>query len=210
MKVDAPFHIPDSGSEGFNDCIPGRLRNEILLHCKACTLDMDVYDYSFFFSTMWVGPFWFAMLVFPEHEMTKKVMQGPWFFLGPVLVWWAVTIADPQGLIDLAKDSTDPTGILDGLAAIMGSKPGASAAWAHMVAGDIFVTHWMWKRCLEQNSPRWIAATTVFFGVMMMPVGIALHMILVRPFEGIPGCLGLNEEKKSITCLQRSLRLNRN
>lgn len=142
---------------------------------------MDVYDYSFFFSTMWVGPFWFAMLVFPEHEMTKKVMQGPWFFLGPVLVWWAVTIADPQGLIDLAKDSTDPTGILDGLATIMGSKPGASAAWAHMVAGDIFVTHWMWKRCLEQNSPRWIAATTVFFGVMMMPVGIALHMILVRP-----------------------------
>ena len=45
---------------------------------------MDMYDYSFFLSTMWVGPFWFAMLVFPEHEMTKKVMQGPWFFLGPI------------------------------------------------------------------------------------------------------------------------------
>ena len=36
---------------------------------------MDIYDYSFFLSTMWVGPFWFAMLVFPEHELTKKVMQ---------------------------------------------------------------------------------------------------------------------------------------
>jgi hypothetical protein len=49
-----------------------------------------------------------------------------------------------------------------------------------MVAGDIFVTHWMWKRCLEHNSPRWVSATTVFFGVMLMPVGIALHMFLVR------------------------------
>ena len=83
---------------------------------------MDMYDYSFFLSTMWVGPFWFAMLVFPEHEMTKKVMQGPWFFLGPILIWWAATIASPQGLIDFAKDSADPTGILESLAALMGTK----------------------------------------------------------------------------------------
>ena len=133
---------------------------------------MDLYDYSFFFSTMWVGPFWFAMLVFPEHEMTKKVLKGPWFFLGPLIVWWLVTFANPQGMIDLAKD-----------AANMGSKPGASAAWAHMVAGDIFVTRWIWQRCLAHNSPRWIAATSVFFGVMLMPVGLAMCALLVRGDE---------------------------
>ena len=142
---------------------------------------MDIYDYSFFLSTMWVGPFWFAMLVYPEHELTKKVMNGPWFFLGPIVIWWAITIASPQGLIDLSKDFANPGGILDGLAAIMGSKAGASAAWAHMVAGDIFVTRWMWKRCMEEGSKRWVSASTVFFGVMLMPVGLALHMALVRP-----------------------------
>ena len=83
---------------------------------------MDLYDISFFLSTMWVGPFWFGMLVFPEHELTKKAMEGPWFFLGPILIWWAVTLADPQGLIDLAKDSANPAGILEGLAAIMGTQ----------------------------------------------------------------------------------------
>ena len=120
------------------------------------------------------------MLIAPEHDLTKKIMQGPWFFLGPILIWWAVTIASPQGLIDFAKDSTNPAGILDSLAALMGTKAGASAAWAHMVAGDIFVTHWMWKRCMEHNSERWVTAVTVFFGVMLMPVGIALHAALVR------------------------------
>ena len=144
---------------------------------------MDLYDYSFFFSTMWVGPFWFAMLVFPEHEMTKKVLKGPWFFLGPLVVWWLVTFANPQGMIHLAKDAANPDGILDGLATIMGSKPGASAAWAHMVAGDIFVTRWIWQRCLAHNSPRWIAATSVFFGVMLMPVGLAMCALLVRGDE---------------------------
>ena len=141
---------------------------------------MDLYDISFFFSTMWVGPFWFAMLVFPEHEMTKKALKGPWFFLGPLIVWWLVTIANPQAMVDLAKDAANPNAILDGLAAIMGSRPGASAAWAHMVAGDIFVTRWIWQRCLKQNTPRWIAATSVFFGVMLMPVGLAMCAILVR------------------------------
>tara|TARA_B100001094_G_scaffold188575_1_gene182841 strand:+ start:724 stop:1119 length:396 start_codon:yes stop_codon:yes gene_type:complete len=121
------------------------------------------------------------MLVYPEHELTKKVMNGPWFFLGPIVIWWAITIASPQGLIDLSKDFANPGGILDGLAAIMGTKAGASAAWAHMVAGDIFVTRWMWKRCMEEGSKRWVSASTVFFGVMLMPVGLALHMALVRP-----------------------------
>ena len=141
---------------------------------------MDLYDLSFFFSTMWVGPFWFAMLVFPEHEMTKKVLKGPWFFLGPLIVWWLVTIANPQAMVDLAKDMGKPDSILDGLALIMGSRPGAAAAWAHMVAGDIFVTRWIWQRCLTNSAPRWIAATSVFFGVMLMPVGLLMCALLVR------------------------------
>ena len=117
---------------------------------------------------------------FPDHELTKKAMQGPLFFIGPILIWWAVTISDPQGLIDLAKDASNPDGILEGLATIMGSKPGAAAAWAHMVAGDIFVTRWMWKRCSEQNTSRGIAAAIVFFGIMLMPVGVALYLVFVR------------------------------
>ena len=141
---------------------------------------MDIYDISFFLSTMWVGPFWFAMLFYPEKEFTDKLMRGPWFFLGPILIWWIVTASEPQGLIDLAKDSMDPENVLSGLAAILGTNAGASAAWAHMVAGDIFVTRWMWKRCLEEGSDRWITATTVFFGVMLMPIGVAMHVALVR------------------------------
>ena len=141
---------------------------------------MDLYDVSFFLSTMWVGPFWFGMLVFPEHKLTQKAMEGPWFFLGPILIWWAATLAEPQGLIDFAKDSTNPAGVLEGLAAIMGTKPGAAAAWAHMVAGDIFVTRWMWMRCGQEKISRGVTAAIVFFGVMLMPVGVAIYLAFVR------------------------------
>ena len=47
---------------------------------------MDLFDLSFFLSTMWVGPFWIAMLVYPDHEKTHSVMGGYWFFLGPIVI----------------------------------------------------------------------------------------------------------------------------
>ena len=141
---------------------------------------MDIYDVSFFLSTMWVGPFWFAMLVYPEHDITERAMRGPWFFLGPILIWFVVTASDPAGLVELASDSMDPSNAMSGLATLLGTRAGAAAAWAHMVAGDIFVTRWMWKRCIDRGAERWITAATVFFGVMLMPVGVALHVALVR------------------------------
>ena len=141
---------------------------------------MDIYDVSFFLSTMWVGPFWFAMLVYPEHDITERAMRGPWFFLGPILIWFVVTASDPEGLVELASDSMDPSKAMSGLATLLGTRAGAAAAWAHMVAGDIFVTRWMWKRCIDRGAERWITAATVFFGVMLMPVGVALHVALVR------------------------------
>ena len=129
---------------------------------------------------MWVGPFWFAMLVYPEHDITERAMRGPWFFLGPILIWFVVTASDPEGLVELASDSMDPSNAMSGLATLLGTRAGAAAAWAHMVAGDIFVTRWMWKRCIDRGAERWITAATVFFGVMLMPVGVALHVALVR------------------------------
>ena len=141
---------------------------------------MDLFDVSFFLSTMWVGPFWIAMLVYPEHEKTKSVMSGSWFFLGPIVIWWALMASDPRALVDFAMDSLDPRDVLDGLAELLGTRVGASAAWAHFVAGDIVVTRWMWKRCLERGAERWVSAVSVFFGVMLMPVGVAMHLTLVR------------------------------
>ena len=91
-----------------------------------------------------------------------------------------ISFSDISGLIGLAKDSMDPSNALQGLADLLGTKAGASAAWAHMVAGDIFVTRWIWKRCMKARAEKWIIVTSVFFGVMVMPIGLALNLILVR------------------------------
>jgi hypothetical protein len=138
---------------------------------------MDIYEISFIISTFWVGPFWIAMLINPETDKTKKLLKGPWFFLGPIVFWFILMIYNPQGLIDLASGSSNSAGFLEGLAIGMGTKAGVSAIWAHMVAGDIIATRWIWKKSIEIKANKWVTRLSVFFGVMLMPVGIAIFIL---------------------------------
>ena len=36
---------------------------------------MDLYDITFILSTLWIGPFWFAMLINPEKVKTKNLLK---------------------------------------------------------------------------------------------------------------------------------------
>ncbi len=138
---------------------------------------MDIYEISFIISTFWVGPFWIAMLINPETDKTKKLLKGPWFFLGPIVFWFILMIYNPQGLIDLVSGSSNSGGFLEGLAISMGTKAGVSAIWAHMVAGDIIATRWIWKKSIEIKANKWVTRLSVFFGVMLMPLGIAIFIL---------------------------------
>ena len=62
----------------------------------------------------------------------------------------------------------------------LANKTGFTATWAHVVVGDIFVTRWIWKRSLNLNLEVWPIRLSVFFGVMLMPLGLLLHLLFVK------------------------------
>jgi len=49
--------------------------------------------------------------------------------------------------------------------------------WAHMVAGDIFATRWIWKSGINNDDNVWLIRVSVFWGVMLMPLGILTYLI---------------------------------
>jgi hypothetical protein len=141
---------------------------------------MESYDIAFIISTLWIGPFWVAMLLNPEKEKTKALMKGPWFFIGPILIWMGIMLSDPKSLINILSNPNSSNGFIEGLTAGLSTKAGMSATWAHVVAGDIFVTRWIWQRSLKFGAHPWLTRVCVFFGVMLMPVGLIIHAIFVR------------------------------
>ena len=138
---------------------------------------MDIYLISFIISTLWIGPFWFAMLFKPYDNNTKSIMKRPIFFIGPIIIWFIIMVLNPSGLIDFLNSGSHPDGFFAGLANGMSTKAGVSAMWAHMVAGDIFATKWIWKNCVKNNDSIWLIRLSVFFGIMLMPLGILIYMI---------------------------------
>ena len=138
---------------------------------------MDIYEFFFLLSTFWVGPFWFAMIINPRKEKTKKMLKGPWFYLGPIIIWFILMGLNPDGLFELTSSSSSQESFLTNLANALSTKPGVTATWAHMVAGDFFVTRWIQLKCIEKDVNKWITRLSIFFGVMLMPIGLAIYSI---------------------------------
>ena len=134
---------------------------------------------AFFTATMWVGPFWMLMLLQPHAERTNKWMDGPWFVLGPLVAYLIVLAMNLGALSDMMGDGT-LSGVVSGLADVLGTDDGAVLAWTHFVIGDIIVTRWIWKRSVETEINKTAAQVAILFGVMLMPVGLAIHFVTMQ------------------------------
>ena len=138
---------------------------------------MNIYEIIFILSTFWVGPFWFAMLLQPKSDKTKKLLAKPLFFFGPIVLWFIVMIISPDGLSKFGESFSHDQGFLIGLIDSLSSEAGITATWAHMVAGDIFATRWIWKKSLEHNIHPILRSFAIFFGVMLMQIGILILIL---------------------------------
>ena len=69
---------------------------------------------------------------------------------------------------------------MDTMVVLLGTESGTVLAWAHFVAGDIIATRWMWRKAVENEIGLNQTRVIVFFGVMLMPVGLLLHMTSIE------------------------------
>ena len=118
------------------------------------------------------------MMVEPKSERTSKWVEGNLIFLGPLIAYFVTILIDPDGMIDLFTGN--PAEIMDTMVVLLGTESGTALAWAHFVAGDIIATRWMWCKAVENEISLIQTRVIVFFGVMLMPVGLLLHMALNR------------------------------
>jgi len=137
-----------------------------------------IYTALFLIPTIWVGPFWLLMMVEPKSKRTSKWVEGNLIFLGPLIAYFVTILANPTGMIELFTGN--PAEIMDTLVELLGTESGTVLAWAHFVAGDIIATRWMWRKAVENEIRLNQTRMIVFFGVMLMPVGLLLHMALNR------------------------------
>ncbi|MEU2615591.1 ABA4-like family protein [Micromonospora sp. NPDC007271] len=119
------------------------------------------------------APFWALMILLPRWVWTARIVQSPLIVL-PTLVIYAILIIPALG--DALPVVLSPA--LDGVRELLGTATGAAAAWAHMVAFDLFVGRWAWLDSRDRGVPALAMAPVLVLMILLGPLGLAAYLTI--------------------------------
>jgi hypothetical protein len=130
-------------------------------------------------SNVLVLPIWALMILLPRWRWTTRVIRSPFVSAAPAALYGALVL--PR-LGEIWPAVSRPT--LSGVATLLGSPAGASIAWVHFLAFDLFVGRWIYLDSQERGVRAWLMAPILFLTLMLGPVGFLLYLIM-RPLAAV-------------------------
>lgn len=129
----------------------------------------------FWFSSLWILPFWILMWFLPEHELTKRFVGNLRWSVYPLLIPYAILAVPhaPDILFTFASEMPTPDSIVE----LFADDDVIVLAWLHMLAFDMFVGRYVWLRMLAANRPLYVSTPILFLCMMMAPLGFILGII---------------------------------
>lgn len=122
-------------------------------------------------SGLFVLPFWFLMIVAPHWKVTQRLLKSPIIIIAPIIVYLILVL--PQ-IVTLLPKVMAPK--LPEIAALLGTPEGATIAWMHFLAFDLFVGRWAYLDSRERGISAWLMAPVLFFILMLGPLGFLLYL----------------------------------
>lgn len=127
----------------------------------------------FSFSSLLVMPFWLLMIVLPRWRMTQRLMRSPLVILAPALLYAALVLPTVWEILSAVSNPS-----LTGIMALLGTPAGATIAWVHFLAFDLFVGRWAYLDSRERGVSGWVMAPVLFLTLMLGPAGFALYLLV--------------------------------
>jgi hypothetical protein len=118
----------------------------------------------FTLSNLLVLPFWLVMIVLPGWRWTERIIRSP-LVVAPNAVLYAELALPRLGPIVGSFDS------LASVAALLGRPPGATIAWIHFLAFDLFVGRWIYLDGRRRGVHPLLMAPALLLTFMLGPLG---------------------------------------
>ncbi len=126
-------------------------------------------------------PLWLGMMFAPRHPLTERASRSHSVFALAALnyvISLAIAIRSMRQQGQAINMMT-----LDGVTAGLSNRPGALAAWAHMLALDLFTGAWIYRQCRKLDAPSWVRIPALFATLMAGPAGL-LYFLGWRTWRG--------------------------
>ena len=120
-----------------------------------------------------VLPFWLSMIVAPRWRWTRRLMSSPLVVAGPLLLYAALVLPELLALLPALANPQLPA-----IAALLGTPRGATIAWMHFLAFDLFVARWMYLDAVERGWPATVLSPLLALTLMFGPLGLGAYLAL--------------------------------
>lgn len=128
-------------------------------------------------STLAVAPFWLIMMLAPRWRLTERVMRSHLPVVAPAAAYALLVL--PR-LAEIGPSLARPE--LHAIAGLLGTPEGATIAWLHFLAFDLFVGRWVYMDARARRVSAWLTSPVLFMTLMVGPVGLLLHLCVRRLF----------------------------
>ncbi len=124
-------------------------------------------------SSLLVMPFWALMVFAPTWRVTKRIIDTalPWIVMPACLLYAVLVIPDVANVWTTVSNPE-----LASIQALLATPAGATIAWVHFLAFDLFVGRWVYLDSRRWQLPAWLVAPTLFLTLMLGPVGLLTYL----------------------------------
>lgn len=140
-----------------------------------------LFDASF----LLVAPFWLLMIALPGWRVTQRVIASPWIAAPAAALYLALVVPGLPGVLAAVASPS-----LDAIAPMLGTPEGATVAWVHFLAFDLFVGRWVYLDARGRGVSAWVTSPLLFATLMVGPVGLLGYL-------GVRGWLGRRQPRGS-------------
>ena len=138
-------------------------------------------DILFWFSSLYILPFWLMMWFAPTHERTAALMRNEWVYLAPLAGAYALAVLPNIVDIFLLLGTQMPTP--DIVVEMFSEQEVILVAWLHFLAFDLFVGRWTWQRLVATEKPIYISMPVLVLSMMVAPLGALLGLLVTRDYQ---------------------------
>lgn len=133
---------------------------------------------AFEISNLLVAPFWLAMILTPRWRVTQWLMRTPVGALAPAFIYALLVL--PR-LAEILPVVARPE--LGAVSALLATPAGATVAWAHFLAFDLFVGRWIYLDARARGLSAWLISPLLALTLLLGPLGL-LGYLAVRAWSG--------------------------
>jgi hypothetical protein len=124
-------------------------------------------------SNLLVLPFWALMILLPRWRWTERIMRSPFVSAAPAFLYAALVLPRLGAIWPAIARPT-----LSGIATLLSSPEGATIAWVHFLAFDLFVGRWIYLDSQQRRLSPLLTAPVLFLTLMLGPLGFLIYLVL--------------------------------